>query len=96
VWRSDGAVALLACFPSTEPPRRIYYPVYELRPDLEEAEATWLRDRQGIGPVELVDVVNACEAFAVAADLRDAIGFPLGCVDAQGNWVLEWCGGDGR
>jgi len=64
----------------------IYYPTYVLREDLDDESAAWLRQQQGVGPLEVIDVTDVCATMAVSAELRDKAGKLLGRVNERGEW----------
>ena len=67
----------------------IYFPTFNLRPDLDEGDARWLAMQQGDGPLELADVTDICATFRVSAILRDAQGCVRGWVNARGDYRLQ-------
>lgn len=65
-----------------------YYPTYTLRSGLGEYEEKHLKEIQGIGPLELLDVIEVCSDFQVEATLFDSAGKEIGKVSPDGNFEL--------
>lgn len=63
----------------------LYHPTYGVTD-----EGLDVNEAAGCEPTEeLADITDVCATYGVSAVLRDAAGFTIGHVDAEGGWLLR-------